>query len=63
MSEAVYRVLVAEKCPVCKGPMHAVYYRVKGLVPWIHCWRHGIARGVTREEHSKFMADKTKDHK
>ena len=32
--------------------------RVKGLVPWVHCWRHGIARGVTREEHRQFMAAK-----
>lgn len=39
--------------------MRAVYYRIKGLAPWVHCWRHGIARGVTREEHTKFMATKS----
>lgn len=59
MIDAVYRVPVAEKCPVCGGPMNAIYYRIKGLAPWIHCWMHGIARSVTREEHRRFMADKS----
>lgn len=61
MSDAVYRVPVEDKCPACRGPTHAIYYRIKGLVPWVHCWRHGIARGVTREEHKRFMSTKKPD--
>lgn len=59
MSDAVYRVPVADKCPVCRGPTHAIYYRIKGIAPWVHCWMHGIVRPVTRDEHRRFMADKS----
>lgn len=58
MSGAVYRVPVSDRCPVCNGHMRAVYYRIKGVGPWVHCWRHGFGRNVTREEHRKFMAEK-----
>lgn len=63
MTTPVYSILVADKCPDCGGPMRAVYYRVKGLAPWVHCWRHWIARSVTRDEYSKFMTDKIKGDK
>lgn len=58
MIEAVYCVPVSDRCPVCGGPMRAVYYRIKGLQPFVFCWRHGFGRNVTREEHRKFMAEK-----
>ena len=38
--------------------MKAIYYRVKGLVPFIHCEKHGMYRKLTREEHNRFMANK-----
>lgn len=61
MSDPVYLVPVAgEKCPTCSGPVRAIYYRVKGLVPWVYCRDHGIARLLKREEHRKFMAEKMK---
>ena len=52
---AVYRVIVPDTCPTCGGQTQAVYYRIKGLVPWVYCHDHGFVRGVTRDEHRKHM--------
>lgn len=62
MSGPVYLVPVAEeKCPTCGGPVRAIYYRIKGLVPFTFCRYHGMARLLKREEHRKFMAKKMKN--
>lgn len=56
MSDHVYRIFVAEKCPVCGGHQHAIYYRTPGIVPWIYCREHGMSRKITRDEHRKCLA-------
>lgn len=57
MSGPVYHVPVKEKCPICGAQMKAIYYRVKGLVPFIRCEQHGMTRKITRDEHNRFMAE------
>lgn len=56
MHEPVYRVPGKDLCPVCGGQTKAAYYRVKGIVPWVFCQKHGLVRDLIREEHRRYMA-------
>jgi len=60
MNGLVYNVPVNEKCQICGAQMKAIYYYIKGLVPFIHCEQHGMTRLLTRDEHKRFMAESRK---